>query len=438
MLTWGIEYYRQRAQSPPDAIEMSESRREVVVTGMGAVTPFGVGVAPLWNGVRAGHSGIDWIKSLGELDPENYPVRYAGEVAGFDVDKLLAKHSEVRLEKSVQMGLVAAQEALAQAGLLNDAVREEANPIAVLAGSGHGPCHELDVPYEAYFTRGPRAVRPTSIPKAMFNSLSSQLSIHFGLTGANHVIASACTSGTAAIGLGTLFIRQGWADIVLCGGADAPLTPFTFTCWTNMRVLARHSDPQKASRPFDVKRNGLVLGEGAALVVLESQESAKRRRVEPLARVLGYGTSSDAHHITMPTVAGQVAAMRNCLADTRLPPERVDYINLHGTATKANDETEARAVIEVFGRRGTSLPASSTKSMLGHALGASGALEFAICVEALREGFVPPTANCDEPDPDVGLDYVPHRGRPHPIRIAMSNSFAFGGNNACVLVGGST
>ena len=416
---------------------MSESCRKVVVTGMGAVTPFGVGVAPLWNGVSGARSGIDWIKSLGDLDPENYPVRYAGEVRDFDVDKLLAKHCEVRHEKSVQMGLVAAQEALAQARLLNDSatIRGEANPIAVLGGSAQGACHELELPYEAFFTHGPRAVRPTTVPKAMFNSLSSQLSIHFGLTGPNHVIASACTSGSAAIGLGTLFIRQRLADIVLCGGAEAPLTPVMFTCWTNMRVLARHSEPQKASRPFDAKRNGLVLGEGAAMVVLESQESAERRGVIPLARVLGYGTSSDAHHITSPTVAGQVAAMQNCLADARIKPEQVDYINLHGTATKANDETEATAVAEVFGRRGTDMPSSSTKSMLGHSLGASGAIEFAICVEAMRQGFVPPTINCDEPDPNLGLDYVPLTGRRHLVRLAMSNSFAFGGNNACLLLG---
>jgi 3-oxoacyl-[acyl-carrier-protein] synthase II len=416
---------------------MSESCRKVVVTGMGAVTPFGVGVAPLWNGVSGARSGIDWIKSLGDLDPENYPVRYAGEVRDFDVDKLLAKHCEVRHEKSVQMGLVAAQEALAQARLLNDSatISGDANPIAVLGGSAQGACHELELPYEAFFTHGPRAVRPTTVPKAMFNSLSSQLSIHFGLTGPNHVIASACTSGSAAIGLGTLFIRQRLADIVLCGGAEAPLTPVMFTCWTNMRVLARHSEPQKASRPFDAKRNGLVLGEGAAMVVLESQESAERRGVAPLARVLGYGTSSDAHHITSPTVAGQVAAMQNCLADARIKPEQVDYINLHGTATKANDETEATAVAEVFGRRGKDMPSSSTKSMLGHSLGASGAIEFAICVEAMRQGFVPPTINCEEPDPNLGLDYVPLTGREHLVRLAMSNSFAFGGNNACLLLG---
>ena len=202
-----------------------------------------------------------------------------------------------------------------------------------------------------------------------------------------------------------------------------------------MRVLARHADPQKASRPFDARRNGMVLGEGAAMVVLESRESAERRGVRPLARVLGYGTSSDAHHITAPSQVGQAAAMRNCLADAGLAVEQVDYLNLHGTATKANDETEAAAVVEVFGPRSARMPASSTKSMLGHALGASGAIEFVICIAAMHNQFVPPTINCDEPDPNIGIDYVPHVGRPHPVRVAMSNSFAFGGNNACLLVG---
>jgi 3-oxoacyl-[acyl-carrier-protein] synthase II len=416
---------------------MNGSRREVVVTGIGAVSPFGVGVAQLWQGVSAGQSGINWIRSLGDLDPQDYPVRFGGEVSSFDIDKLLTKHCEVRVEKSVQMGLVAAQEALQSAGLLESLSMPtgERPAIATIVGSGHGPCREAEAGYEAYFTRGSRAMRPTTIPKSMFNSLSSQLSIHFGLTGANHVVASACSSGLTAIGLGLLLIRQGWAEIVLCGGADAPFAPVTFAAWTSLRVLARHPEPTKASRPFDARRNGLVLGEGAAMVVLESRESADRRGVQPLANIPGFGTSSDAHHITAPTVAGQVAAMRACLADAALESAKVDYINLHGTATRANDECEATAVAAVFGARGEQMPASSTKSMLGHSLGASGAIEFVICVEVLHRRFVPPTINCDEPDPNAGLDYVPLVGRNHQVRIAMSNSFAFGGNNACVLLG---
>jgi 3-oxoacyl-[acyl-carrier-protein] synthase II len=416
---------------------MNATCREVVVTGMGVVSPFGIGVGPLWSGVSAGRSGIDWIEDLLDLDPAIYPVRYAAAVKNFCVDDHLQRHCEVRAEKSVQMGLVAAREALAQAGLLaeDSATMPSVNPVAVVVGSGHGPCHEADDGYHEYFTRGPRAVRPATLAKSMFNALSSNLSIYFGLTGANFVIASACSSGTAAIGLAAILIRDGFVDCALCGGADAPLTQAIFTGWTNMRVMARHSEPKKASRPFDAQRNGLVLGEGAAMVVLESRASAERRAAEPLAMVLGHGASSDAHHITAPTVTGQVAAMRSCLADARVESKRVDYINLHGTATRANDEAEATAVAEVFGRRGESLPASSTKSMLGHSLGASGAIEFVVCVEALRHGFVPPTINCEEPNPSVGLDYVPMVGRKHPARVAMSNSFAFGGSNACIMLG---
>jgi len=412
------------------------SHREVVVTGMGAVTPFGVGVDRLWENVRSGRSGVEWISSLGELDRQHYPVRYAGEVKAFNVDDHLKKHTEVRREKSVQMGLAAAREALEQSKLLSDdETLESEAPVGVIAGSGHGSCHESEGQNKNYFTRGPRSVRPTTIPKCMFNSLSSNLSMHFGLHGTNHVIASACSSGTAAIGLSRLLIKHGYEEIVLCGGADSPLTPLLFTCWTNMRVLAKHAEPGKASRPFDRQRNGMVLGEAAAMVVLESRESAERRGANILARVVGYGASSDAHDITSPHRDGQIAAMRHCLSDASADPDQVDYINLHGTATLANDETEAAAVVDVFGRRGASMPASSTKSMLGHSLGASGAVELAICVNALRDQFVPPTINCDDPDPDVGLDYVPHEGRRHEINLAMSNSFAFGGNNACLLVG---
>jgi 3-oxoacyl-[acyl-carrier-protein] synthase II len=343
----------------------------------------------------------------------------------------------VRAEKSVQLGLVAAREALRQAKLLDDSDRllKAELEISTLAGTGQGACHECEIGHVAFFHRGPQSVRPTTAPKCMFNSLASNLSIYFGLTGTNHVIASACSSGTAAIGLAAILIRHGYADIVLCGGADAPLTPTVYICWTQLRVLAKHPDPKRASRPFDRQRNGLILGDGAAMVVLESRASAERRGVEPLASIFGYGTSSDAYHVTAPLLQGQVKAMRNCLADSGLSTEHVDYINLHGTGTKANDETEARAVVEVFGPRGQRMPASSTKSMLGHSLGAAGAVEFAICVQALLHQFVPPTINCDEPDPEVGLDYVPHVGRSHPVRVALSNSFAFGGNNACLLVG---
>jgi 3-oxoacyl-[acyl-carrier-protein] synthase II len=416
---------------------MKATFRDVVVSGLGAVSPFGAGILALWNNVRRGNSAVDWINCLGELDPQLYPVRYAAEVKGFTAAHHLKNHCPGRLGKTAKMGLVAAREALQQAKLLdeNEHVRDADSRVSVIVGSGHGPCHETEGGYEAYFLRGPTAIRPTTLPKCMFNSLSSNVSIHFGLTGANHVIASACSSASTAIGLATMMIRHGYADVVLCGGADAPLTVPLFSGWTKLRVLAEHEDPKRASRPFDRARNGLVLGEGAAMAVLESRENALRRGVEPLALVAGYGTASDARHLTTPTMEGQIRAMEACLRDAEVEPQCVDYLNMHGTATRANDETEARAVAEVFGPRGSKMPASSTKSSLGHPLGASGAMEFAICIQTIRDQFAPPTLNCDDPDPSVGLDYVANEGRPHRIRYAMSNSFAFGGNNASLLVG---
>ena len=419
---------------------MSELQREVVVTGIGAVTPFGIGVDALWDGVRNGYSGVDWIQLLPNLDPSNYPVRFGAEVKGFSVDEHLKQHCDIRCERSVQMGLVASREALSQAQLLDSAdhPRDTSLRIEVIVGSGHGPCHEAEVGHSTFLQRGPAAVRPSTIPKSMFNSLSSNASIHFGLTGTNLVIASACASGASAIGLATILIRHGYADIVLAGGADSPFTPVIFGCWTSLRGLAKASEPRKASRPFDRNRNGMVLGEGAAMAVLESRASADQRSVKPLASVRGYGASSDAFHITTPTVLGQRRAMESCLADADLKPGDIDYVNAHGTGTKANDTTEAQAIVEVFGARGAAMPVSATKSMLGHALGASGAIEFVTCVQAVQHAFVPPTVNCDEPDPEVGLDYVANKGRPHAMKFAVSNSFAFGGNNVALLLEGAS
>jgi 3-oxoacyl-[acyl-carrier-protein] synthase II len=268
----------------------------------------------------------------------------------------------------------------------------------------------------------------------MFNALSSNISIHFGLHGTNFVIASACASASSAIGMGMALIRQGWADVVLTGGAESPLTPVSFASWMSLRTLAQHAEPWRACRPFERNRNGMVLGEAAAMMVLESRAHADRRGAVPLAVVRGFGASSDAHHITAPSLAGQRTAIEAALADAEVTPAQIGYINAHGTATKANDETEARAVCEVFGARGPECPMSSTKSMLGHSLGATGGVEFIICVEAIRKGFLPPTINCDEPDPEVGLDYLPHVGRPWDVRFALSNSFAFGGNNVSLIL----
>lgn len=419
-----------------DAMPHRNRDSDVVVTGMGAVTPLGTGVDALWLGVRKGRSGVDWIEPLFDVGPSDSKAHFAAAVKDFAVEQHLRQHTDVREEKSVQMGLVAACQALNQSGLLDSSEKltDPGIQIATIVGSGHGPAHEAEKGYASFFLRNPRAVRPTTIPKSMFNSLSSNISIHFGLHGTNLVIASACASSSAAIGLASLLIRQGWTDIVLAGGAEAPLTPVSFASWVSLRTLAQHPEPQRACRPFDRNRNGMVLGEAAAMVVLERRDHAERRGSVPLANVRGFGASSDAHHITAPSVAGQRMAIHAALVDAEIAPHQIGYINAHGTATKANDESEAKAVVEIFGPRGSSCPMSSTKSMLGHSLGATGAVEFIICVEVLRNSYVPPTINCEDPDPDIGLDYTPHVGRPHNVQFVMSNSFAFGGNNASIIL----
>lgn len=405
---------------------------EVVVTGMGVVSAFGVGRERLWSNLSRGVSGIRWISAF---DAANWPVRFAGEVPDFDAERFLKRHTGLRRDRGLQFGLVAAAEALREAGLLNENDEIVSHrPVAAVVGSGLGPCFEAEFAYGCFFEKGPQAVRPTTVPKSMFNSLSSNLSIYFGLRGSNFVVASACASGASAIGHALMAIKSGMEDIVVCGGADSPLAPSMFSAWTNMKVMARHEEPSRAARPFDRCRTGLVLAEGAAMVVLESRESAESRGAPILARISGYGSSSDAHHITAPLQAGQELAMRRCLASAGVKPEEVDYINAHGTGTVSNDSAEAAAIQSVFGARGAKLPVSSTKSMLGHALGASGAIEFVACVDSIRHEFVPPTINCDEPDPELGLDYVPHAGRRHAIQHALSNSFAFGGNNCALLV----
>jgi 3-oxoacyl-[acyl-carrier-protein] synthase II len=268
----------------------------------------------------------------------------------------------------------------------------------------------------------------------MISSPPSIVSIYFGLHGEHHSISSACASSASAIGHAYLLIRSGMESIVLCGGSESMLCYTMMLGWNALRVLAQHDDPKKASRPFDRARNGLVMGEGAGMIVLESRESAERRGVPILAKVAGYAAVSDAYNITAPRLEGQVQAIRKALGNAGIRPADVDYVNAHGTSTQANDAVEAQAFHEVFGSRGNALPISSTKSMMGHSLGACAAQEFIACVHAIRDQFVPPTINLDEPDPDLKLDLVPHRGREHPVNLAMSTSFAFGGNNSVILV----
>jgi 3-oxoacyl-[acyl-carrier-protein] synthase II len=408
------------------------SNRKVVVTGMGAITPYGYGVDPLWKGVSTGQSTVRTIQSF---ETTGMPVNYASEMDDFDAAELVGRELPSTRDKCLKMSFVAGAAALKQANLFDRDSRPADLAIQTIVGTALGPCYEADYSYGCYFKQGWKGVRPTTVPKSMFNSYASQLSVEYGLTGMNQTIACACASGAAAIGLAAQLIQFGLADAVLTGAVDSPLCGSMFAAWTNLRVLARHEDPKQAARPFDRDRSGLVLGEGAGLLVLESEESALRRGATPLAELRGYGSSSDSSHLTAPTVDGPVRAIRQALDQAGLAPDDINYVNAHGTATVANDENEARALKEVFGVRGASLPISSTKSMLGHGMGASSALEAIICVEALRHQHVPPTINCEHPDPAAeGLDLVRGEGRPHRMRHTLSNSFGFGGANSVLIV----
>jgi 3-oxoacyl-[acyl-carrier-protein] synthase II len=408
---------------------IQQTVHRVVATGAGAVTPLGVGCEATWNGLRAGKSGV---RKITTFDASDMPVQIAGEISDWTPDAHMAR--PCARDKTVQLAAVAALEALRQAGLVDANETASADfPIGAIIGSATGPWREVVTGVMASEADW-RRVRPTTVPKTMMNAVASSLSIHFGLRGANHVIASACSAAGEAIGQAYQMVKLGAERAVLCGGAESPVCRNMFGGWLTLRVLANHDDPAKASRPFDKNRRGLVLADGAAMLVLESLESARQRGANILCELAGYGASSDAFHLTAPQQAGQVLAMRRCLEDARISPERVNYINAHGTGTQANDEVEANSIREVFGARGADLPISSTKSMLGHSLGAGGAIELLACLWAMQDNFVPPTINCDQPDPELGLDYVPNAGRPHRVDVAMSNSFAFGGSNAVLML----
>jgi 3-oxoacyl-[acyl-carrier-protein] synthase II len=406
---------------------MADGQR-VVVTGMGAITPLGVGWGATWKELKAGCNGIRYVRTF---DLGDMPVKFGGEIDDITAAGYLARPFTAQADKATQLALIASREALRQAAIIDGDDRQIDVPVATFVGCGLGPWRESEKSVLVAQT-GWRHVRPTTIPKSMPNALACNISMYFGLTGGHCVMASACTSGSIAIAQGYMAVKTGLERAVLCGGAEAPIGKMMYL-WMNMRVLARHEDPAKACRPFDKHRNGLVFGDAAGMVVLESAESAESRGAVILAELAGVGCTSDAFHLTAPSQTGQVAALRRCLTHAGVRPDEVDYINAHGTGTEANDQVEAQSIHEVFGSRGSKLPISSTKSMIGHSLGASGAIEALVITQSIRDHYVHPTRNCDEPDPELGLDYVPHQGREHTVEIAMSNSFGFGGNNAVLL-----
>ena len=408
--------------------------RRVVITGMGVIAAPGASVGDFFSSLVAGRSGSRPIQNLPPEVVSRLNCRIAAEVPGFEPLKHFTEKELDQLDRFSQFALVAARQALAQAGL--EKLSEAQQPrTGVCIGTAYGGIETLDTQYFSLYAKNATRLSPLAIPRVMYNAATCQVSMRFQARGPCLTPTTACSSATHALGEAYRMIQQGQADWMLAGGSDAPITYGVVRGWEAMRVLApENGNAARACRPFSGDRQGIVIGEGAAVFVLEEYEAARRRGAQILAELAGYGANSDASHITQPSVAGPAVAMRLALEDAGMKPEEIDYINAHGTATRVNDVIETRAIKEVFGAHAKKLPVSSTKSMHGHVMGASGAIELVAAVEAICRGVIPPTANYATPDPECDLDYVPNQARKIPVRAALSNSFAFGGLNAVLIV----
>lgn len=407
-------------------------RNRVVITGLGAVTPIGNEVSTFWNNLISGVSGIDYVTAF---DTSEYTTRIAGEVKNFNPEDYMDRKEAKRVDRFIQFAIAATKQALAQADL--DISKMDATRAGVYIGSGIGGLATLEENHKILLEKGPRRVSPFMVPMMIANMASGLVSIEIGAKGPNSSVVSACATGTHAIGDAAEIIRRGRADVMIAGGSEATIRPLAFAGFGNMKALStRNDEPQKASRPFDLNRDGFVMGEGAGILVLESLEHAKKRGATILAEVAGYGMSGDAYHLTAPAPEGEGAAraMKEALLDAALDPTEVDYINAHGTSTDYNDKFETLAIKSVFGDYAYKVAISSTKSMTGHLLGAAGGVEAIACVLAIREGIIPPTINYETPDPDCDLDYVPNEARKANVRVALSNSLGFGGHNATIIL----
>lgn len=410
----------------------ANGRRRVVITGMGALTPLGNSVDEFWRGCVEGRSGLGWITLV---DTTNYAVKVDGEVRGFDPLDYMDRKDARRMARFSQFSVAAARMAIEDSGL--DLAREDTTRIGVLLGNGNGGFPETDEAMRTIISKGGNRLDPFYMAKTLPNIAAAQVAMQFGLRGYNNTVTTACAAGTQAIGDALDVIRLGRADVMIAGGGEAGICELGLAAFAVMRALStRADDPARASRPFDADRDGFVCAEGAGIFVLESLEHAQRRGARILAELAGYGASSDAYHVVAPCADGEGAqrAMRLALEDAGIGPEDVDYINAHGTSTPANDAAETLAIKGVFGERAYQIPVSSTKSMIGHALGASGAIESVACIKAIETGILPPTINYETPDPECDLDYVPNRSRQlDAVRCVLKNSFGFGGQNACLL-----
>ncbi len=407
-------------------------KRRIVVTGLGVVSPLGIGCRTFWKALLAGQSGISRIT---HFDATAFHSQISGYIHDYDPLTYFSAKEARNLARFVQFASVASREAVNQAGL--DMNKTDPCRVGVLIGSGIGSIETIEAEYQKLLKKGPRWLSPHFIPKIIINEASGQVSIETGAKGPATCVVTACSTATNAIGDALRFLQYGDADVMIAGGTESATTRLGVGGFCALKALSqRNEEPARASRPFDLNRDGFVMAEGAGVVVLETLDHARQRGADILAELVGYGRTSDAYHITAPEASGEGAkrAMTLALEDAGLAPEAVDYINAHGTSTKLNDKVETLAIKKAFGDHAKKLAVSSTKSMTGHLLGAAGGVEFAASVMAVRENKVPPTINYETPDPDCDLDYVPNTAREMPVRVAMSNSLGFGGHNASLIV----
>ncbi len=409
------------------------SKRRVVITGTGIVSPVGNSTASAWNAVCNGRSGIGPITAF---DASAFKTRIAGEVDGFDIDEYMTPKEARKFDTFVHYGIAAAVQALQDAGIGADGDGADPRRTGCALGAGIGGIATIERTTESYLAGGPRKVSPFFIPGTIVNMIGGQLSIRYGFKGPNVAIVTACTSATHNIGVAARMVQYGEADVMVAGGAEYATSPVSISGFISARAMTtRNADPEGASRPWDAGRDGFVLSNGAGVVVLEELEHARARGAQVLAELVGFGMSGDAHHMTAPPADGEGAAlcMDAAIRDAGLTPEAIDYINAHGTSTPLGDRAETDAIKRVFGDHSRGVAISSTKSMTGHLLGAAGGVEAIFTMLAMRDGIVPPTINLDEPGEGCDLDYVPHTAREMPVRAAISNSFGFGGTNGTLV-----
>lgn len=406
-------------------------KRRVVVTGLGMVTALGNDVPTTWASILKGESGADYIK---KFDTEDFSVKFACEVKGFDEQDYMDKKEARRMGAFSHFAIAASDEAMTNSGLVVD--DSNAEMIGTYISSGIGDFWAIEREHEKLLKSGPGRVSPFFIVSAIVNLASGNVSIRHGLKGPNSATATACSAGSHAIGDSFRIIERGDADAMICGGAESAITPMSVAGFSSMRAMStRNDEPQRASRPFDAERDGFVIGEGAGLLVLEELEFAKKRGANILAEIVGYGMTSDAFHVTAPdeTGSGPRRVMQRAIKDAGITPEDIDYINAHGTSTPYNDKFETKAIKDCFGEHAYKLAVSSTKSMTGHALGAAGGIEAVLAIKAFNENILPPTINYENPDPECDLDYIPNEVREAKVEYILSNSFGFGGTNACLI-----